>query len=233
MSSISVIIPARDPRGFLEETLASVAAQTRPPTSTVIVDDGSVDNVVVDAVAQFPAVTLIRQEPLGCSTARNRGAAASDSDFLLFLDADDLLRPEALKVMGATLEADAALQMVHGRIFEFVDHRYPPPPGVRHRDAVVAARLPGSTLLRRSVWNGVGGFNEQLSRGEWIDWMSRVVDLGLASADIDDVVLERRLHTFNKSSSGGDKTRYLTTVMRAAVLRKRQQQASERIDARD
>ena len=227
MSSISVVIPARDPRGFLEETLASVAAQTRPPTSTIVVDDGSVDNVVVDAVAQFPAVTLIRQEPLGCSTARNRGAAATDSDFLLFLDADDLLRPEAIQLLGTALEANPALQMVHGRVFEFVDSRYPPPSGVRHRDANVAARLPGSTLLRRSVWNSVGGFNEQLCRGEWIDWMSRVVDLGLASADIDDVVLERRLHTFNKSSPGGDKTQYLTTVIRAAVLRKRQRAGQE------
>ncbi len=223
MSSVSVIIPARDPRGFLGEALASVAAQTRPPTSTVVVDDGSVDNTVVDAVARFPGVTLIRQAPLGCSTARNRGAAATDSDFLLFLDADDLLRPKALQLLGETLEADPGLQMVHGRIFEFVDHRFPPPPGVRHRDAEAAARLPGSTLLRRSVWNDVGGFNEQLSRGEWIDWMSRVVDLDVASTDIDDVVLERRLHTFNKSSSGGDNGQYLSTVIRAAVLRKRQQ----------
>ena len=227
MSSISVVIPARNPGPFLAETLASVAAQTRPPTSTVVVDDGSVDNVVVEAVAQFPAVTLIRQEPLGCSAARNRGAAATDSDFLFFLDADDLLRPTALEFLGATLEGNPALQMVHGRFFEFVDHRYPPPPGVRHRDAEVAGRVLGSTLLRRSVWNGVGGFNEQLLRGEWIDWMSRVVDLGLASAEIDHVVLERRLHTFNKSSSGGDGTQYLNAVIRAAILRKRQQAADQ------
>ena len=229
MSSISVIIPARDPREFLGETLASVAAQSRPPTSIVVVDDGSADNVVADTVAQFPAATLIRQEPLGCSTARNRGAAATDSDFLLFLDSDDLLRPEALHLLGAALEAGPALKMVHGRVFEFVDHRYPPPPGVRHRDALTVARLPGSTLLRRSAWNSVGGFDEQLLRGEWIEWMSRVVDLGLCAADIDEVVLERRLHSFNKSSSGGDRTQYLTTAMRAAVLRKRQQ-ASRQAD---
>ena len=227
MSSISVIIPVRNPGPFLAETLASVAAQTRPPAFTVVVDDGSVDNVVVDAVAQFPAVTLIRQEPLGCSTARNRGAAATDSDFVFFLDADDLLRPKALQLLGATLEADPALQMVHGRMFEFVDHRYPPPPGVRQRDAEVAARVLGSTLLRRSAWNAVGGFNEQLLRGEWIDWMSRAVDLGLASADIDHVVLERRLHTSNKSSSGGDGTQYLNAVIRAAILRKRRQASQQ------
>lgn len=223
MSSISVIIPARDPREFLGETLASIAAQTRPPTSTVVVDDGSADDVVVDTVARFPEVTLVRQEPLGCAAARNRGAEATDSDFLLFLDADDLLRPEALRVLGARLEADPDLQMVYGRVFEFVDRRYPPPPGVRHHDGAVAVRLPGSTLLRRSAWSCAGGFDEQLYRGEWIDWMGRASDLGLASAEIDDLVLERRLHSFNKSSSAPDKMQYLTAVARAALLRKRQQ----------
>jgi glycosyltransferase involved in cell wall biosynthesis len=223
VSSISVIIPVRDPRGFLQDALASVAAQTRPPSSTIVVDDGSVEGEVAAAVALFPQATLIRQEPLGCSAARNRGAAAAEADYLLFLDADDLLRPDALKVLGAALDADPALEMAHGRVFEFVDHRYPPPPGVRNRDAVVDARLPGSTLLRRSAWNAVGGFDEHLLRGEWIDWMSRAVDLGLASAGIDDVVLERRLHAFNKSSSGADHARYLTAVARSAVLRKRKE----------
>jgi glycosyltransferase involved in cell wall biosynthesis len=226
MSSISVVIPARNPGQFLAESLGSVAAQTRLPTSIVVVDDGSVDDVVVDTVARFPGATLIRQEPLGCSTARNRGAAATDSDFLLFLDADDLLRPEALMVMGAALDADPSLDIVHGRVFEFVDHRYPPPPGVRSRDANATVRLSSSTLLRRSVWKGVGGFDEQLLRGEWIEWMSRAIDLGLASADVEEVVLERRLHKFNKSWSGGGKEQYLAAVVRGAVLRKRQR-ASE------
>jgi len=224
MSSVGIIIAARNPGPFLVETLASVAGQTRPPTSIVVVDDGSDDDVVVESVVGFPTVTLIRQEPLGRSAARNCGAAASDSDFLLFLDADDLLRPEALMLMGAALDADPALEMVHGRVFEFVDHRYPPPPGVRHRDAEVFMRLGGSTLLRRSLWSRVGGMDERFPRGEWIDWISRAEKEGAAIAYLDDVVLERRLHTFNSPTPGDDDTQYLA-VIRAALLRKRQESA--------
>jgi glycosyltransferase involved in cell wall biosynthesis len=186
----------------------------------VVVDDGSDDDTVVESVAGFPSVTLIRQEPLGRSAARNRGAAETDSDYLLFLDADDLLRPEALRVMGATLDADPALEMVHGHVFEFVDHRYPPPAGVRHRDAEVFLRLGGSTLLRGSLWSRVGGMDERLPRGEWIDWIRRAQQKGAAISHLDDIVLERRLHTFNSATPGDDDAHYLS-VIRAAILRKR------------
>lgn len=220
MTGTSIVIAARNPGPFLVETLASVAAQTRPPVSVVVVDDGSDDDAVVTSVAGFPEVALICQQPLGRSAARNHGAAATDSDFLLFLDADDLLRPDALEVMGAAFDADPALEMVHGRVFEFVDHRYPPPPGVRRRDAEVVLRLGGSTLLRRSLWDRVGGMDERLPRGEWIDWISRAQQENAAVANLDDIVLERRLHAFNSATPGDDDTHYLT-VIRAALLRKR------------
>ena len=166
MSSISVISPAWNPGPFLKEALASVMAQTRHPSSVVVVDDGSDDDVVADTVAEYPTVRLMRQEQSGSSVARNRGADATDSEFLMFLDADDRLRPEALRSLHAALEADPALGMVHGRMFEFVDERYPPPQGVRCSESVVAARLHGSTLLRRSAWECVGPFDERLKMGE-------------------------------------------------------------------
>jgi glycosyltransferase involved in cell wall biosynthesis len=226
MTEIDVVIPARNPGPFLRETLASVEAQTRRPAEVVVVDDGSDDDIVVESVSGFSLVTLIRQEPLGRSAARNRGAAATDSDFLLFLDADDLLRPDALRILATTLEADPSLDMVHGRVFEFVDHRYPPPPGARSRDAEVFVRQCGSTLLRRSLWDRVGGMDERLYRGEWIDWISRAQQMGAVVAHLDDIVLDRRLHAFNSATPGDDDTLYLK-VIRAAILRKRQEQPHE------
>ncbi len=197
-TEISIAIAARSPGPFLVETLASVAAPTRLPASVAVVDDGSDEDIVGESAAGFPTVTIIRQKPLGRSMARNRGAAATDLDFLLFLDADGLLRSDALKATGATLDADPALEMVHGHVFEFVERRYPLKPGVRHRDAEVFLRIGGSTLLRGSVWSRVGGMDERLPRGEWIDWISRAQQKGAAIAHLDDIVLERRLHTFGR-----------------------------------
>lgn len=217
-SGVSVVIAARNPGALLAETLASVAAQTAPPSSVVVVDDGSTDGAAVREAGRHPFVTLLRQPALGRSAARNRGAAATTSDRILFLDADDLLRPEALAVMGAALDRDPALEMVHGRVFEFVDRRQPPPPGVRSRDAEVSVRLGGSTLLRRTLWERVGPFDESIPRGEWIDWVDRAAHLGAVARELPHVVLDRRLHAAN--SPGEDAAHYLS-VVRAAILRSR------------
>ncbi len=221
MTGIGVVIAARDPGPLLRETLESATTQTRAPSAVVVVDDGSEDAAAVaDEAAAFPEVRLIRQAPLGRSTARNRGAAAVMGDYLLFLDADDLLRPTALEVLGRRLDGDPSLDMAHGRVFEFVDRRDPPPPGARQRDAEATARLGGSTLMRRSAWSRVGPFDETIARGEWIDWISRANLAGLVTATVDHVVLERRLHSRNSATSGDDNAQYLA-VIRAALERKR------------
>jgi len=222
VNGTSIVIAARNPGQLLAEALASVAAQTLPPSSVVVVDDGSTDGAVPSLTAAFPDITVIQQGPLGRSAARNRGAAATDSQNLLFLDADDLLRPSALEALEAVLEASPDLEMVHGGVFEFVDRRNPPPPGVRHTDTEVRVRLGGSTLLRRTLWERVGPMDERIPRGEWIDWVGRATHLGARTAEIDEVVLDRRLHSSNSASPGDVDTHYLA-VIRSAIRRKREE----------
>lgn len=222
MTSTSVVIAARNPGQLLIETLASVAAQTRPPSSVIVVDDGSTDGSVATGVAGFPSVTLITQQPLGRSAARNRGADATDSAYLLFLDADDLLRPGAIVALETAIESDPEVEMVHGRVVEFVDDRGGIPLSVRAPHSDVRVRLGGATLLRRSLWDRVGSMDERIPRGEWIDWISRAADCGARVVDIDDVVLERRLHVGNSAGPDDTDTHYLT-VIRQALLRKRQE----------
>lgn len=226
-STISVVIPVRNLADLLAETLGSVLAQTRLASEVIVVDDGSDDDSVATAVASFSSVTVIRQQHLGTGAARNRGATATDSEAILFLDADDLLRPDALASLGAALDADTHIDLVHGRMHEFVDQRNPPPPGMRHTELDSgAARLAGSTLIRRTFWDRTGGMDEALPRGEWIDWMSRALGLGPKVAEVEGVVLDRRLHASNKSASAGDRTPYLAAVVRAAILRKRRDESA-------
>lgn len=223
MTGTSVVIAARNPGQLLFETLASVASQTRPPSSVVVVDDGSTDGSVAPAVASFPFVTLITQQPMGRSAARNRGVATTSSAHLLFLDADDLLRPTALEALEAAIESDPLVELVHARMIEFIDQRDDTALAVRARAPLseVRTRLGGATLLRRSLWNRVGPLDERLPRGEWIDWISRATDCGAHVVDIDDVVLLRRIHAANSSSADDTDAHYLT-VIRQALRRKQQ-----------
>lgn len=93
--SVAVIIPTYNHAHFLASAIESVLAQTAPAAEIIVVDDGSADRPE-EVTSRYPQVRLLRQENRGLATARNSGLRASKARFLLFLDADDRLRPEAI-----------------------------------------------------------------------------------------------------------------------------------------
>jgi glycosyltransferase involved in cell wall biosynthesis len=112
--TVSVVIPCFNQGRFLAEALASVDAQTYAPTDIVLIDDGSTDTT--SAVAkQFPRVRYVRQRNLGLAQARNAGVRAALGEYLVFLDADDRLRSDALAVGIAELTAQPSMALVFGR----------------------------------------------------------------------------------------------------------------------
>lgn len=98
---ISIITPAKNRLMLLRETIASVQAQTLPNWEHLIIDDGSDDGsqeMVEQWAATDPRVRLIRRQgdKVGANVCRNIGIQASRSEFLVFLDSDDLLAPDCL-----------------------------------------------------------------------------------------------------------------------------------------
>ncbi len=220
VGSIAVVIPARDPGPYLAETLSSLFDQSLRAAEIVVVDDGSCDDSVAETVAHFSGVRLIAQEPLGRSHARNQGAAATSSELLLFVDADDRLRPDALLAMSSVLDSNAAIDIVVGRTMEFADTMYPPQQGARAAEQVVWARLLGASLMRRRLWDRVGGFDTSFASREAIDWIHRSDQMGAVLQQLDDIVLERRLHGWNRTTVLKDEASFLA-MARAAIERKR------------
>jgi glycosyltransferase involved in cell wall biosynthesis len=110
---ISVIIPCYNHGSYLAEALASIEQQKYPTIEVVVVDDGSTDDTL--NVAQgHPWVQYIYQTNQGLSAARNTGVAHSTGQYLVFLDADDWLLPEALSTNALYLQQNAALAFVSG-----------------------------------------------------------------------------------------------------------------------
>ncbi len=100
---ISVIIPCYNAEQTLRQTLRAALNQTLPPQEIIIVDDGSSDFSVGCAARFMSPVRILRQEHRGANAARNLGAANAAGDALMFLDADDLLAPNALEELAAAL----------------------------------------------------------------------------------------------------------------------------------
>src|SRR5258708_3362172 len=97
---VSVIIPCYNGRRFLSQAIDSVLVQTIVPGEIIVVDDGSTDDSAEVAESYGPPVRVIRQANQGESAARNVGIAAARGDYLLFLDADDLLESQSLEILA-------------------------------------------------------------------------------------------------------------------------------------
>ncbi|MBK9231352.1 MAG: glycosyltransferase family 2 protein [Anaerolineae bacterium] len=107
--TISVIVPAHNAAGYLRHSLPALQRSTYPAFECIVVDDASTDDTA--AVCRAFAVQRVglTGAPHGPATARNRGAAVSQGDILLFLDADVVLRPETLSRLAAAFQNETTV----------------------------------------------------------------------------------------------------------------------------
>ncbi|MDY0149516.1 MAG: glycosyltransferase [Kiritimatiellia bacterium] len=100
LPSVSIIIPARNEAGTIGQLVSSIRQQSIQPVDLLVVDDGSEDETV--RIAEEAGATVLPASPLpvgwrGKTWACQQGAIESHGDVLLFLDADTVLQPDALK----------------------------------------------------------------------------------------------------------------------------------------
>jgi glycosyltransferase involved in cell wall biosynthesis len=120
---VSVIIPCYNYGHFLAEAIESVMEQSYPAIEILVIDDGSTDRTKEVALG-YSDVVYIYQENQGLSAARNTGISRSKGAYLIFLDADDWLFPEAIVLNANYLEQHSQAAFVTGgHTFVFTDTR--------------------------------------------------------------------------------------------------------------
>jgi glycosyltransferase involved in cell wall biosynthesis len=218
----SIVIPCYNQGRYLGDAIASASRQSHPDVEVLVVDDGSTDDTPRVAAAH-PAVTYLRQENAGTAAARNHGLRASRGEFVVFLDADDRLLPDAVAAGVAHLAAhpDAAFVTGHVRL---IDEAGAPGvvPDQAHGPAGYASLLrwnyiwtPGVVTYRRSAVEAAGGFDP--SAGGSADFELNVrLARRLPIACHHRVVLEYRQH-------GANMTRDPAHMLRSAVSVRRRE----------
>jgi glycosyltransferase involved in cell wall biosynthesis len=119
MPRVSVIIPVYNPGDYLKLAVESVFAQTYTDWEIVLIDDGSPEDFS-EVAKMHPAIRLLRQRNQGQSVARNLGILNTSSEFIAFLDQDDLWRPTKLERQMAFFEANPDVGLCHTG-FDIVD----------------------------------------------------------------------------------------------------------------
>jgi glycosyltransferase involved in cell wall biosynthesis len=178
MFKVSVVIPSYNYARFISDAIQSVLTQSFRDFETIVIDDGSRDNTA-EVVSAFP-VKYFYQENQGLPAARNRGIALTHSEYIIFLDADDILTENALQRSVEILDKHPEVAFSYGQA-QVVDET-----GTTHglikssflngssvvegkeqikELALYSNRIPISTVMvRRSCLDKVGGFHEEMKR---------------------------------------------------------------------
>lgn len=173
--TISVIIPYYNAEPYLAETVNSVFQQTFTKYEIIIIDDGSQDHTR-QIIESFGSKVQAEYHPnRGVSVARNRGTQLAQGQFIQYLDADDLLRPNALeKRVNALLTTGADVAYSDWqRLEEQEGNTFQPGEVVAkrieevHSDPQIALFTqfwapPAALLYRHTIVRAIGGWNETL-----------------------------------------------------------------------
>lgn len=164
---VTVVIPCYNQAHFLVEAIESVLAQTYNDVEIIVVNDGSTDDTRRIA-GGFSKVRLIEQKNLGVSAARNAGLGESRGEFLVFLDSDDRLYPDALEIGVSALRKRPECMFVSGAC-ERIDSRgnfisvfEPQLKSDNYYESLLQNNhiaMPGSVVYRRAVFEKISGFD--------------------------------------------------------------------------
>ena len=218
---VSIIIPCYNQAGFLAEAIESALSQTHRNIQVVVVDDGSPDNTA-QVVARYPGVRCVRPENRGLAGARNAGFHLSGGEYVIFLDADDRLTPNAVEAHLCCFAKHAEAGFVVGDIDHIAgDGSYRDSPRwpiveANHYEELLKVNHVANTIavmFRRSVIERVGGFNPFCSGAEDYEILLHAARL-FPSTHHRTVVAYYRRHAMNMSRNGALMLRAIHRVMR-------------------
>lgn len=217
---VSIIIPTRNRRILLGETLKTAFAQNYQPIEVIVVDDGSSDGtykMVQHLKRNCPAgksVSILKSKGIGAPAARNQGLCASRGDYIQFFDSDDLMLPTFVSDRLAVLRADWRLDFcacnfdvfreqdkVCGEYrFENLEHTLE---GHLLRFVLNTSNF----LARRTAIQYVGLWREDLKSGQDVEFTARMFLRGLRGRWLPKRLFRVRSHTKQISSGETNEVR--------------------------
>jgi glycosyltransferase involved in cell wall biosynthesis len=179
----SIVIATKNRARYVADAIES-AVGSSVADEVVVVDGGSTDGSLAELRALGSRIRLVAGSYPNAAATRNAGAAVARGDYIGFLDSDDLMRPAKISCLAPLLDADDAIALAHGRTVVIgedgaadanatAEQNRQLAEGARRTTtyeglAAHCAMFTSATLLRRSAFEAVGGYDELLETYE--DW---------------------------------------------------------------
>jgi glycosyltransferase involved in cell wall biosynthesis len=205
---VSIIIPCYNYACFLPDAVASVLAQTFTDWELIVVDDGSTDATLTTGrqlMARHPnrRMRVFHQSNRGNAATRNTGAERAVGEYIMYLDADDLIAPTYLERTVAILRVRPSVGFVYTgmRLFGEDWHEWP---STTYDSRVLPIEnvVLSHALLRRAAWEQVGGFDSihpLYGLEDWDFWL-RLAATGWQGWHIDELLVFYRRHERSMSN---------------------------------
>jgi glycosyltransferase involved in cell wall biosynthesis len=221
-SLLSVIIPVFNGERFLREAVQSALKQKYSPVEIIIVDDGSTDGTRTVARSLPETVRYLHQTNKGPAAARNRGIEHAQGSLIAFLDADDLWSSVKLELQVPYLIRDPMIEIVMGRIQVLLLETVNGQTKERELDDPVFSANLGSAVIRKSVFERVGLFDETMRYSEDVDWFMRAREAGVEIRTIEAVTLLYRQHEENMTRGKNPSELSILKTLKRSLDRRRQ-----------
>jgi glycosyltransferase involved in cell wall biosynthesis len=186
--NISVIIPVRNEENSIDALLESLLSQTLKPAEIVITDGGSTDatpQIIAEFARRGAPIRLLREAAALPGRGRNLAAAKAAHEWLAFIDAGISPEPDWLELLATRANSSSDVDVVYGSYEPFTDKLYQrcsamaylaPPTEIEGK--LVRSRSVASVLMKRNVWETVGGFPEDLRSAEDLLFMNKIDQAG-------------------------------------------------------
>ena len=222
---LSVIIPCFNAGQYLVQAVASVREQQASfslTTEIIVIDDGSTDGCVEHL--QGSDLKILHQDHQGASAARNYGMKEATGDYLLFLDADDVLVSDAVESLYQGLLLHEGSVVALGMAEEFISEELDvkTAAGLAKKDIPFGAFLSGCCFGKKEELLKVGFFDTSLKAGETVDYLARLRNSGLSVVQLDKVTVRRRIHLTNSGRvlMQGQMQDYATIIRRRLLAQR-------------
>lgn len=183
MPKVSVVITAHNYAKYLPQAIGSVLNQTFDDYELIVVNDGSTDGTdqVLERYRSVAKVGVVTLDGVGLARAANAGIRASAGQYVIRLDADDYFDENILLILSTVLDKYPEYGMVYPDYYrvnkygEIIDHVLQP----KVNDEVKLldrSALAAGAMYRRSCYDALGGYNEELSFQEDYDFWIRFID---------------------------------------------------------
>jgi glycosyltransferase involved in cell wall biosynthesis len=217
---VSIITAYYNGEDYIRESIESAFGQTHPAIEVIVIDDGSTEEAH-QFLLTLPGPTVIRQPNGGVAAARNRGLREARGEYIIFLDQDDRLLPDAVASHLRAMEGHSKPGFIFGALRQIDENGratsapYICTPRRNYFLSLLECNLihcPAAAMISREAMLALGGMDEEMAPSEDFDLYMRLAQRYPVVRHAD-TVAEYRIHGSNVSNDRSKMIRMTNRVL--------------------